>query len=125
MGCRDLCYSSIVCQYWQFYKSDGCWIDKGEIKPADFKTGLTKDGSPGYKSGSTLTKDSLGEYIQHFCKPPVVPDTATEPPLPASPQATTPEPSTNLTPLWVTLGVLGAAALAGGAAYFVMNQGAV
>lgn len=48
-----------------------------------------------------------GEFIQHFCPPePTLPPT--EPPM-----TTTPAPATDLTWLWITLGVVGAAILAG------------
>jgi hypothetical protein len=104
--CKDYCYSNILCQYWQFFEGDaadkGCFVDDGTI--ASLLDGKLTKGvdwvdtniEPGLKAG---------EFVQHFCpaKPTEAPTTVapTEPPPP------------DYTWLWITLGVIAAAILAG------------
>jgi len=59
--CRDICYSSVACQYWQ-YAQDGCWVEQPD-RDYSARYPLTRsDAAPS-------TDVYAGEYIQHLCPP--------------------------------------------------------
>mmetsp|Transcript_40218 Transcript_40218/g.94185 ORF Transcript_40218/g.94185 Transcript_40218/m.94185 type:complete len:414 (+) Transcript_40218:45-1286(+) len=76
--CRDWCYSSISCEYWQYSKNDGCWVDAPSLSS---KRGNDVSNVVDYPltaaSVTTGTPEAnsmiAGEYITHYCPPQQVP----------------------------------------------------
>ncbi|CAE7948221.1 Mss51 [Symbiodinium sp. KB8] len=72
--CRDWCYSSISCEYWQYSKNDGCWVDAPSLSS---KRGNDVSNVVDYPltaaSVTTGTPEAnsmiAGEYITHYCPP--------------------------------------------------------
>jgi len=67
-ACRSICYSDLLCQYWQYTASLGCAYEDPGVTVVPFP--LTRNVAV---SGSAVavTDGSIlgGEYIQHFCPP--------------------------------------------------------
>jgi len=103
--CKKMCYSMIMCQYWQFNEDGECFVDNGMNRALD--DGLQPEEY-------TIDSDDVfaGEYIEHYCPPPPVP------PTPPAPRLRAAEPEkTDLTWLWILLGILAALILAAIAYY--------
>eukprot|EP00434_Breviolum_minutum_P037008 symbB.v1.2.032800.t1/scaffold3984.1/size46886/3 len=64
-GCRELCHSDILCQYWQ-YGRDGCQIEDPAYSTVQYP--LTLEGGASTTSDYAKTVVA-GEYIQHYCPP--------------------------------------------------------
>lgn len=65
-ACRMACYSNLECQYWQYFKTSGCWIE------APMAGEKSRVGYPAtYADWSSETPQALnaiaGEYVQHAC----------------------------------------------------------
>lgn len=63
--CRRLCYSNILCQYWQ-YGSDGCSVEDSTYKSVQYP--LTTQGGASYTTAAARNIVA-GEFIQHYCPP--------------------------------------------------------
>jgi hypothetical protein len=64
--CAHVCYSNIACQYWQYSKAWGCWVEN----PAPDGVGLIANPitSISWMTETSFAKTvTAGEHIQHFC----------------------------------------------------------
>jgi len=72
--CKAWCYSSILCEYWQF-GNGGCWVDaplwttsRGEFPEKRVKYPLVNSPDGGATNeGADAASMVVGEYIQHYC----------------------------------------------------------
>lgn len=55
--CRLSCYSSLQCNFWQYYLGSGCWVDEGNVLHPLTNAQLRRGWDVAI----------AGEYIQHFC----------------------------------------------------------
>lgn len=63
--CREVCYSDILCQYWQ-YSQDGCQVEDPTYSTVQYP--LTLEG--GASTTSSYARSVVaGEFIQHYCPP--------------------------------------------------------
>jgi len=61
---QDVCYSDILCQYWQ-YASDGCRVEDPTF--GDVQYPLTLEG--GASTNTEYARNvRAGEFIQHYCR---------------------------------------------------------
>merc|ERR1712012_1210203 len=70
LNCRSLCYSRILCRYWQFVDepvAGGCYIEAPAVSYESVPYPLSFAG--GGVSNQTVEARHLlaGEYIQHYC----------------------------------------------------------
>eukprot|EP00439_Symbiodinium_sp_Y106_P029202 s5189_g3.t1 len=63
--CRNVCYSDILCQYWQ-YGEDGCRVEDPTYSSVQYP--LTLEGGAS-KTSEYARRILAGEYIQHLCPP--------------------------------------------------------
>ncbi|CAK0875844.1 unnamed protein product [Prorocentrum cordatum] len=66
--CREWCYSSIYCQYWQFSSRGECFVEAPSINESAAHYPLIV-GLGARIEGSAAESMVEGEYIQHFCPP--------------------------------------------------------
>lgn len=64
LHCKEVCYSDLHCQFWQFFTKTGCWVESADnIVPYPMQQQMeaadSKDETPAY-----------GEFIQHYCEQP-------------------------------------------------------
>jgi len=60
-ACRSACYSNLLCQYWQYYLEDGCWLEEPFTDQAIEYPLTTRIYQ--LNAGKVIA----GEYIQHIC----------------------------------------------------------
>eukprot|EP00440_Ansanella_granifera_P012399 gb/GFBE01013476.1/.p1 GENE.gb/GFBE01013476.1/~~gb/GFBE01013476.1/.p1 ORF type:complete len:481 (+),score=81.21 gb/GFBE01013476.1/:1-1443(+) len=74
--CRDWCYSSIVCEYWQYSTTHGCFADAPHLSSKQ-STGVEYPlTSTGYITGTDEANSMVaGQYVQHYCPAQPVTDT--------------------------------------------------
>lgn len=66
-ACKKVCYSDILCQYWQFRDGQGCYVQSATNGPS---YPLTRDQA--LRNTAAALATVAGEFIQHYC-----PDDAT------------------------------------------------
>lgn len=72
--CRNVCYSYILCQFWQYSKIDGCWVEDPTQKQVAYPlvrdgVGMETDDGVGMETSMKARQVKAGEYIQHTCNP--------------------------------------------------------
>lgn len=70
-NCKEVCYSDLHCQYWQYFNKTGCWIESAPANMVSYPMALDQPNlktfvSPDEQEGSL----TAGQYIQHYCEPP-------------------------------------------------------
>lgn len=126
--CRDWCYSVLSCQYWQYSKNDGCWVDAPALSTKKGKDPTNVVDYPlTANSVTTGTPEAqsviAGEYIAHYCPPQVVQNQLAQPVVAGNghfysqQSGSGPSPAVIGLALLLVLGVLGA-----GGYYFMTNS---
>ncbi|CAJ1371409.1 unnamed protein product [Effrenium voratum] len=126
--CRDWCYSSMGCQYWQYSKNDGCSADAPSLSTSHDKDPTNMVDYPLTSSSVTTgTPEAAsviaGEYLVHYC-PPESNQVASSPspaPLPGGFYQETKENSGPSVPVMVIALLLILAAI-GALGYYWMNH---
>merc|ERR1711937_408264 len=69
-NCKEDCYASLACNYWQYIVGDGCWIEHpgGTFRAIPIPL---LDGSSALSEDGKVIKG--GEFIQHYCEVPPPP----------------------------------------------------
>lgn len=63
LNCRDICYSDILCQYWQYNSKDGCFVEHPHANVVAYPLTLTD-----VRTDTDFARTVLdGEYILHRC----------------------------------------------------------
>lgn len=70
--CRDMCYSALICQYWLYSSTTGCWADApaestkhGKVPNNQVSYPLT---STDVETGTAKAKSVVaGEFVIHYC----------------------------------------------------------
>eukprot|EP00435_Cladocopium_sp_Y103_P011339 s723_g2.t4 len=125
--CRDWCYSVLSCQYWQYSKNDGCWVDAPALSTKKGKDPTNVVDYPLIaNSVTTGTPEAqsviAGEYIAHYCPPQVVQNQLAQPVVAGNghfysqQSGSGPSPAVIGVALLLVLGVLGAVG------YYFMNH---
>eukprot|EP00928_Gymnodinium_smaydae_P011910 TRINITY_DN14354_c0_g1_i1.p1 TRINITY_DN14354_c0_g1~~TRINITY_DN14354_c0_g1_i1.p1 ORF type:complete len:471 (-),score=84.53 TRINITY_DN14354_c0_g1_i1:77-1489(-) len=73
-ACRNDCYSNIECQYWQYSRMFGCYVENPNLKDDRYLDNSISAGVVPYPPSKKYWKPSrwgfsfiAGEYIQHVC----------------------------------------------------------
>lgn len=64
-ACRSVCYSNLLCGYWQYFQKTGCWVEDPATALRPMESPLTQAS---WVESTDLIKQAIaGEYIQHIC----------------------------------------------------------
>jgi len=126
--CKDWCYSVLTCQYWQYSKNDGCWVDAPALSTKKGKDPSNVVDYPLTASGVTTGTPEAqsiiaGEYIAHYCPPQVVENQITQPVVAGgSANFYAGQQSSGPSPVVMGIAVILILAVLGVVAYYFMNQ---
>lgn len=117
--CRDMCYSALVCQYWLYSSTTGCWADapsestkQGEFPKSQVAYPLTASD---VETGTVRAKSVIaGEYVVHYCPVQEVKKPAKDPFYHEK------EESDNTWIVWLISGIILALAVCGLGFYFLV-----